>query len=501
MELCLLPFITEAGNKYCYDRKTGVTLPLNDILQEGLEKMVDNELVEVREILRGKYAGEKNLVDGCLDFIRRWQENFGGFFLNQGELQEIKFNIRNYDERTLQEFFNYGNRYQLILNVTEDCNMRCKYCFLSEVYNFTRCRTEKKMTLETGKRAIDQFLWGLQHVADFNPGKRVVITFYGGEPLLEFSLVKRLVEYARSIAKMPISFNMTTNGTLLQEHMMDFIVENEIYLAVSLDGNRENNDRNRVFPSGEGTYDLVCGNLQKFREKYPDYHGVSIISVFDWQTDLEANDEFFSQSDLPAVAFTSGAATFNTSYYDQFSQEDIARHSKQFSRLWQKYIHYKKEGQEISSYLRCLIEGQLSPILIRPRHEDVRAPMVPFTNTCVPGMKVSVRAHGEYDMCERVNETMPIGCLEKGVNLEKIKKIIDNFNETVGKDCWSCPINNICNFCFAMCMGDGKFQLPISCEESRNNFSQYFSVVNSILEENPKAYDDFDINVEWFFYG
>jgi uncharacterized protein len=65
--------------------------------------------------------------------------------------------MKYFNEITLKQFFDMGNQYQLIINITEDCNLRCKYCYLSEVYEFTRNRTSQKMTLETGKRAINMF--------------------------------------------------------------------------------------------------------------------------------------------------------------------------------------------------------------------------------------------------------------------------------------------------------------------------------------------------------
>lgn len=144
--------------------------------------------------------------------------------------------------------------YQLILNVTEDCNLRCKYCYLSEEYDFTRNRTSKMMSSEIAIKSLDYFFDKLKKIKEFNPGKTCTITFYGGEPLMNFEVVKQSIEYAKKHCPVSVVFNMTTNGVLLKDSTLDYLVKNEVNITVSFDGTRENSNK-RVFEKNLESYD------------------------------------------------------------------------------------------------------------------------------------------------------------------------------------------------------------------------------------------------------
>ncbi len=146
----------------------------------------------------------------------------------------------------------------MCLLVAQDCNMACKYCFASEgEYNQgSRCL----MSYETGKRAID-FL-----VENSGTRKNLEVDFFGGEPLMNWDVVKRLVKYARSIEKEKdknFRFTITTNGLLLNDEIRDFINKEMYNVVLSVDGRPEVNDRLRVTQNGKGTYDLI---MPKFKD-------------------------------------------------------------------------------------------------------------------------------------------------------------------------------------------------------------------------------------------
>ncbi|HHT57270.1 radical SAM protein [Herbinix luporum] len=496
----VLDFTTENGSKYYFDGITGTIIPINNIMEDIVEMYPQYNTEEIKIKLMSKYPIEQ--IQSCISFIERWVKTYGGIFITNKEIQKNKYNMKYFNEITLKQFFDMGNQYQLIINITEDCNLRCKYCYLSEVYEFTRNRTSQKMTLETGKRAINMFLKKLDEISEFNPGKKGIITFYGGEPLLEYLNIKELIEYAKKTTTVPLTFNLTTNGTLLNEEIIDFIVENNIYVAVSLDGSMFNHDRNRVYSNNKGSYEKIISNIELFRRKYPNYNFLSLICVYDIKTDLIENDKFFENNDnMPPVTFVNGVSSINTNYFKQFSQEDYKKHFEQYSFLVNKYVDSKKNHIKISEYLRVLMEEQLCGLLIRSRHQDIRPPMLPYTNNCVPGMKISVRADGTYDMCERVNSTTPIGDINKGLNLTSIKNIIKDYNSSITEECDICPINKVCSLCFAQCNNDGCFKKYVDCEQIRNINRYNLSIIYSIMEVNPDAYENFEdsINIEWFF--
>ena len=146
----------------------------------------------------------------------------------------------------------------MCLHVSHDCNLRCDYCFAA-TGDFGTGR--KLMTFETGKKAIDFLL------RESAGRKNLELDFFGGEPLMNFDVVKQIVEYAREEEKKvgkTIRFTITTNGMLLTEEKMDFINNEMSNVVLSIDGRKEVNDRMRKRVDGRGSYDRIIENFKKF---------------------------------------------------------------------------------------------------------------------------------------------------------------------------------------------------------------------------------------------
>ena len=155
----------------------------------------------------------------------------------------------------------------LCLHIAHDCNLACQYCFAEEgEYHGRRAL----MSYETGKQALD-FL-----VANSGNRRNLEVDFFGGEPLMNFDVVKQLVAYGREIEKTQdkhFRFTLTTNGVLLNDDIMEFANKEMDNVVLSIDGRKEVNDRMRPFRKGAGSYDLIVPKFQKFadsrnQEKY-----------------------------------------------------------------------------------------------------------------------------------------------------------------------------------------------------------------------------------------
>ena len=149
----------------------------------------------------------------------------------------------------------------LCLHIAHTCNLNCEYCFASQgKYHGER----SMMSFEVGKRAFD---WLIE-----NSGSRrnLEVDFFGGEPLMNFDVVKQLVEYARSIEKEKgknFRFTLTTNGMLVDDDVIDFCNREMSNVVLSLDGRKEIHDRYRVDYAGNGSWDKIVPKFQKFVEK------------------------------------------------------------------------------------------------------------------------------------------------------------------------------------------------------------------------------------------
>jgi len=145
----------------------------------------------------------------------------------------------------------------MCLNIANDCNLRCKYCFAS-TGDFGKGR--KLMTFETGKKAID---FMLEKSLD---RKNLELDFFGGEPLMNFDVVKQIVEYARSKEAeydKKFRFTITTNGLLLDDDKMEFINKEMSNVVLSIDGRKSVNDYMRIRVDGSGCYDKIMPAFKK----------------------------------------------------------------------------------------------------------------------------------------------------------------------------------------------------------------------------------------------
>jgi uncharacterized protein len=149
----------------------------------------------------------------------------------------------------------------IVMNVTNQCNLSCSYCY---EYGEDRIATPegktKFMSEETARSTVDFLL-------NQSPGRRMVhLTFFGGETLLNFPVVKSTIGYARDkAAEMGkyIDFSMTTNATMLTSEIISFLAENNVGVTVSIDGPKESNDKFRVFHNGKGSYDVIAPKIKE----------------------------------------------------------------------------------------------------------------------------------------------------------------------------------------------------------------------------------------------
>lgn len=154
----------------------------------------------------------------------------------------------------------------LVLNVTNQCNLSCKYCYeFGEDRVATPAGKPKFMSEATAHAAVDYLL-------EQSFGRRAVnLTFFGGETLMNFKVVRSSIEYARERAHDKgkyISFSLTTNATLLVPEIIEYLADNQVGITVSIDGAKEMNDSLRVYASGKGSYDVIAPKVKELLEKH-----------------------------------------------------------------------------------------------------------------------------------------------------------------------------------------------------------------------------------------
>jgi len=251
------PFIhlLESPNaKYFYDVNTNEIVSVDDGLHETLRKIICGQIPVINDDEAQKIVKLKDM----------------------GYLSDCRVTIIRHPASAMAELFLERRLGSLLLQLTQDCNLRCRYCSYTDVTNKKQRRhSTKYMTFALAKKGIDFFL---DHSID---KETINIGFYGGEPLLEFDLLKKVVTYAEGIAiDKKLTFSITTNGTLITEEIMEFFINHDIRLSVSLDGPQEVHDSNRRFANDDsGSFRKVIKILEWICGKYPDYVKFTIISM------------------------------------------------------------------------------------------------------------------------------------------------------------------------------------------------------------------------------
>lgn len=458
---------------------------------------------------------QKRVTNTCMMILPEWsfQQKRRSEFLTRIFIGRILFkngeekgflrkkntvNVEITEEKIQEHLITNGNGFRhLILIITDNCNLRCKYCIFSENYQLHRGYSLESMDFTTAKRAVDYYLKNFEEVQRRNPGRKPVIGFYGGEPLLNFDLIKEVVGYISNIGYKPF-YNITTNGTLLSGEKLDFLVQNDFAISISFDGPKEEHDRNRVFSNGKGTFETVMKNIKEFKRKYPDYLKCGILSVYDLKTDFQKCKNFFDQNreNLPRILRVDPVKTQETSYYEQFTIEDAERSEKQLENLRKKWMKEVLPGKEILDYGGILFGVSYVNLLIRPIGKTVRSSLMPYTGACIPGNKIAVRPNGTINICERISDNFPIGNVQTGLDYGLIKSYLENYISNICKNCEECPVSRLCSLCFSQCAGERNFEKQPSniCEIIKEDERKKLAELYTLLESNPELYSKLSTN-------
>lgn len=239
----ILPIKTPLQN-YIYDVNLNTFVPVPQDVFQYAEKRLKNKNGTIEE---------KRKFDAMME---------KGYFSSE-HIKRINNPYSNYLPLLLSR-----NMSQILLQVTQGCNFRCEYCiYTASIDGIQRKHTNKRMDFQTAKHAVD-YLWNHSIDSDM-----VTIGFYGGEPLLEFELIKQVILYTeKKFQGKIVHYAMTTNVSLLSIDKVEFLWKHDVHLVLSLDGPKEIQEKNRIYVGNQkSSYDVAVENLNHIREKFPEY--------------------------------------------------------------------------------------------------------------------------------------------------------------------------------------------------------------------------------------
>ena len=322
------------GYNIVLDTCSGSVHSVDDVAYDMIAMYGKEDDDRIIAAMKEKYADRSDVTDSdlkdCLSDIEA--------LVNDGKL----FSEDAY-EQLAYDYKNNSNVIKaLCLHIAHTCNLNCSYCFASQgKYHGDRAL----MTFEVGKQAFD-FL-----IANSGTRKNLEVDFFGGEPLMNFEVVKQLVAYARSIEKEKgknFRFTLTTNGVLLDDDVTDFLNREMNSVVLSLDGRKEVHDHFRRDYAGNGSYDRIVPNFQRFVEKRggKDYYvrGTYTHENTDFTNDiLHMADLGFRELSMEPVVCPPGDPYALT-------EDDLPVLMEQYEKLSLEMLRREKKGEGFTFY-------------------------------------------------------------------------------------------------------------------------------------------------------
>ena len=411
------------GYNIVLDVNSGAIHVVDDISYDVIELFESCTAEEIVNKLQEKYAAEE--IKEAIEEVQSLKDEEALFTEDAYENYIMDFKKRPTVVKAL------------CLHIAHDCNLACKYCFAEEgEYHGRRAL----MDFETGKQALD-FL-----IANSGHRRNLEVDFFGGEPLMNWDVVKQLVAYGREQEKLHdkhFRFTLTTNGVLLNDEVMEFANKEMDNVVLSIDGRKEVHDNMRPFRKGAGSYDLIVPKFQKLAESRNQdrYYVRGTFTHFnlDFSKDvLHLADLGFKQISVePVVAQDTDAYALK--------EEDLPILFEEYDNLAAEMVRRKKEGNDFN-FFHFMIDLEGGPCVAKR------------LSGCGSGTEyLAVTPWGDLYPCHQFvgNEKFLMGNVWDGVTATEIR---DEFK------CCNVYAKEKCRNCFA------KFYCSGGCAANSYNF-------------------------------
>ena len=361
-------------------------------------------------------------------------------------LDEVQMLVDNEELFTKDTYENYIMDFKkrptvvkaLCLHIAHDCNLACQYCFAEEgEYHGRRAL----MSFEVGKKALD-FL-----IANSGNRRNLEVDFFGGEPLMNWQVVKDLVAYGREQEKLhdkKFRFTLTTNGVLLNDEVMEFCNREMGNVVLSIDGRKEVHDKMRPFRKGAGSYDLIVPKFQQFAEsRHQDKYYVRGTFT---HYNLDFSEDVLHLADLGFKQISVEPVVAEPKEPYAIREEDLPKLFEEYDKLAVEMIRRHKSGEDFN-FFHFMIDLEGGPCVAKR------------LSGCGSGTEyLAVTPWGDFYPCHQFvgNEKFLLGNVDEGILNTDIR---DEFK------CCNVYAKEKCRKCFA------RFYCSGGCAANAYNFS------------------------------
>ena len=402
------------GYNIVLDTCSGSVHTVDEVAYDIISMYKSSSEENIKTHILEKYAHLPDVTEEdinlCLDDIKALIES--GKLFSEDEFENLAINYKN-NSKVIKA---------MCLHVAHTCNLNCSYCFASQgKYQGDRAL----MSFETGKRAFD-FL-----VENSGTRRNLEVDFFGGEPLMNFDVVKQLVEYARKIEKehnKNFRFTLTTNGVLLDDDVIDYLNKEMCNVVLSLDGRKNVHDHFRVDYAGNGSYDKILPKFKNLVEKRggKDYYMRGTFT----HNNVDFTNDIFHMADLGFKELSMEPVVCPPDDPYALTQEDLPKLFEQYEILAKEMVRRKKKGDGFTFY-HYMLDLTNGPCIYKR------------ITGCGSGTEyVAVTPWGDLYPCHQFvgDEKYRLGDIYNGItNIEIQDKFrhCNAYSRTECKDCWA----------------------------------------------------------------
>lgn len=407
-------------------------------VNSGSVHIVDEPVYEliplIEELFTRQHKSRDEILQILPDLCMEKAEHVGGDLIREAaeEILDLADAGLLYTEDIYEKYIGeFKNRKTVVkalcLHIAHDCNLACKYCFAGEgEYHGRRAL----MSFETGKKALD-FL-----VSASGSRVNLEVDFFGGEPLMNWDVVKELVAYGRSLEKpynKRFRFTLTTNGVLLNDEIMEFLNREMSNLVLSIDGRKEVNDRMRPHQGGQGSYDEIVPKFIKAAESRNQMNYYVRGTFTRYNKDFA--EDVIHLADLGFEQLSVEPVVADETQDYAIREEDVPALFEEYDKLALEYIKRKKEGKGFQ-FFHFMIDLEGGPCVAKR-----------LSGCGSGGEYLAVTPWGDLYPCHQFvgDKEFLMGNVEDGILRTDIKERFEHCNVYAKEACRNCFAKFYCS--------------------------------------------------------
>lgn len=459
-----------SSNHYYYDSGTGKIFKCGET-----EKMILDSIIS--ENVDDLLSNNSDKIQECLETINNLIINED--ILNMPQYTEFSWGISEIKNEKIDK---------VIFELTQSCNLRCHYCLYNEDFHGFRTYENKRMSWETAKKGLD-FIY--QITKDL-----VKISFYGGEPLLEFDLMKNCIDYCeKNFVDKEIYYSFTTNLTLLDDMKINYFAGlKNINILCSLDGPQILHDRNRVDLKGRGSFELAIKNLRelvkKFNKKAGECIAINVVlnPPFTYNQFELVKNFFNSLSWLPreckiyCAYVNTGEIGERVKTTNELIEYDILK-------AWAVSNICSSSSKDDVSFEINLEKPSIANVYMRSLSNKAKKKLQ-RNGCCIPGFsRLYITSDGDFKICEKMGDSPIFGNVYDGIDFNVLEdKYIKEYDDVILDKCNNCWACHMCSSCYSSCYnedGIDRINKNKLCDLIRSDIKNQLIEFYEIVEKRP----------------